>query len=164
MLSRPVSAIGAELAGLQRAKGLAVDQRRGVDLAGGQRAGQVGRLDLDLLDVAAFKRGIESVLLDEREAHLGVAGRAQRIGAERLALELLRILDRRIALDPDAGAFARRRLLKRRRQHLQLEPARRRRRNRDHGRHDHVVLLGRGGLDQLRDRKPARFDLDRGRR
>ena len=96
----------AELAGLQGAKRLAVDQRRGVDLAGGQRAGQVRRLDLDLLEIAAFERGIESVLLDQRQTHLGVAGRAQRIGAERLALELLRVLDRRIALDPDAGAFA----------------------------------------------------------
>src|SRR5437868_8381811 len=48
----------AELAGLQCTEGLAVDQRRGVDLAGGQRGGQVRRLDLDLLDVAAFERRI----------------------------------------------------------------------------------------------------------
>src|SRR5262245_18856494 len=149
-----------ELAGLQRAEGLAVDQRRRVDLARGQRGGQVRRLNLDLFEVAALERRVEPVLVNKRQPHLGVAGRAQCIGAEGRTLELLRILDRRAALDPYAGALAGRRLLERRRQHPQLEAARGRRRNGNHGGHDHVVLLGRGGLDELRDRKPARFDRD----
>ena len=77
-----------------------------------------------------------------------------------MPFKLLRGLDRRIALDPDAGAFAGRRLLQAPSTAPQVEPARRRRRNRDHRGHDHVVLLGRRGLDQLRDREPARFDVD----
>ena len=91
-MSRPVSAIGAKLAGLHGAEGLAVDERRRIDLARGQRGRQVGRLDLDLFEIAAFERGVEAIFVDERHAHLRVAGRTQAVGAERFPLELLRLL------------------------------------------------------------------------
>jgi hypothetical protein len=53
-----------------------VNERRGIDLAGGQRGRQIGRLDLDLFEIAAFERGVETVFVDQRDAHLRVAGRA----------------------------------------------------------------------------------------